>query len=64
MVGRAAVESKNEVGMLSEKPAVKRMEAASPIPRPSPNNTPAIMPGYACFVIILNDVSIFVEPKE
>ena len=41
MVGRVAVESKSDVGKRFEKPAVKRIDAASPIPRPSPKRIPA-----------------------
>jgi hypothetical protein len=64
IVGNAAVESKNEVGIRLENPAVKRMEAASPIPRPNPNSIPARIPGNACLRMTLNAVSNFVDPKE
>ena len=47
-----------------EEPAVNKIDAASPIPLPSPNNTPARIPGNACRLITFTAVSNFVDPNE
>jgi hypothetical protein len=64
MVGSAEVESNNDPGMRLEKPAVNKIEAASPIPLPNPKRMPASIPGNACFRTTLTAVSNFVEPNE
>ena len=50
--------------MESEKPAVNKIDAASPIPRPRPRRTPAMIPGRACLRTTFIAVSNLVEPSE
>ena len=58
------MESNIDVGIWFEKPAVNRIDAASPIPRPRPRRTPASIPGNACRRTTRIAVSNFVDPKE